>query len=84
MGDGVSDLIGRGEAGEEDVREYIMSRIENAQGTWRIHQTSQMNLRNGWALNAMKDEGIITVERDVVSQGWLVICKKPTQKEGQD
>lgn len=62
MGDGVSDLVIRGEAGEEAERDYILARVRYASDrVWKIHKHSVSYLQLWRTIRVMEADGEIEV-----------------------
>ena len=62
MGDGISDLVIRGEANEEAERDHILSRIQHSDGVWITHKHSQSYLVLWRTIRTMQAERLVDVE----------------------
>ena len=79
MGDGISDLVIRGEAGEDAERDHITARIRNADGgVWQIHKTSVSCLTLWRTIRAMQSDGLVNVDEATTIDWWRITLKEPT------
>ncbi len=71
MGDGISDLVIRGEGSEEAERDYVLSRIRSADDqVWTIHIRSLNYLNLVRTIRALERERALIVYRH---RDWLHI-----------